>query len=201
VRNLLHGRPGREPAKRIRPETAAAILAVQPKVQDLWAGARVDATGTHRRLQALVALGHSQARLAARLGQTGPNFCRMMRASQVRAATARAVLDLYRELWLQPPPETTRYERNSASRARNFAEGHGWVLPAAWDDGAIDDPDARPAEGWKRSQRRTRGSAELAEEALDVMGQGHTREQAAERLGVSVAAIDKAFERTRGVAA
>jgi hypothetical protein len=66
---LIYGDAQRRlaPSKRIRPETERKILAVQATIDTLGATVHVDATGTRRRLQALVAVGWSQSQLARRL--------------------------------------------------------------------------------------------------------------------------------------
>ncbi len=199
---ILYGGPGnRPPSRRIRPQTAAAILAVRPAPEQLAPSALVDITGTRRRVQALVACGWSQARLARGLGLTAANFCGMLRRDQVTAATARAVGELYDRLWNQPPPEHDQRTRIAASRARNHAGQQGWAPPLAWDDDQIDDPGARPAEGWKRPARTTRRSAELAEDAEELFRrEGYTREHAAARLGVSLPALERALSVTRRAA-
>lgn len=194
ISQLLYGGPGgRPPSRRIRPRTAAAILAVQPGVTVLALRALIAAHGTHRRLQALVAIGWSQNQLAIRLGMALRNFCRLMRSGQVTVVTARAVTVLYDELWDQPAPEAEHREKIAASRARNYARARAWAPPAAWDDDEIDDPAARPAEGWERSARRS--TAAVVEEAQELETLGHTREQAAARLGVTRAALDQARAR------
>jgi transcriptional regulator with XRE-family HTH domain len=192
---ILYGGPGnRPPSKRIRPQTAKAILAVRPAPQQLAPGALVDSTGARRRAQALVAAGWSQARLARELGLTAANFCGMLRRDQVTAATARAVSDLYDRLWDQPPPEHDQRTRIAASRARRHAQRQGWAPPLAWDDDQIDLPDGRAAEGWKRPARPA--SAELAQDAGELIGrQGYTREHAAGRLGVSLSTLGQAISR------
>jgi hypothetical protein len=48
--------------------------------------------------------------------------------------------------------------------------------------------------------RTTRTAAELAAEAADVMAQGHTTGQAAERLGVTTSAVQYAFRRAQAAA-
>jgi hypothetical protein len=199
---ILYGGPGnRPPSKRVRPQTAAAILAVRPAPEQLAPSALVDITGTRRRAQALAATGWSQARLARELGLTAANFCAMLRRDQVTAATARAVGELYDRLWNRPPPEHDQRTRIAVARARNRAEREGWAPPLAWDDDQIDDPGAEPAEGWKRPARRTRPSAELAEDAEEVMRrEGYTREHAAVRLGVSLGALERALNVTRRAA-
>ncbi len=198
VCKLLYGGPGdRPPVKRVRPETEAAILAVRPGPDSLGASAPVDAAGTHRRVQALVWCGWSQSRISARLGMLQANFSDLMRRSQVTAATARSVRALYDEMWDQPPPESSHRERIAASRARNYARARGWAPPAAWDDDRIDDPHAAP-EGWDRPSRL--GAIEMAEEAHELAAFGLSRQQAAERLGVTKSALEKALERTREAA-
>ncbi|MGH3217892.1 MAG: hypothetical protein ACRDPY_04040 [Streptosporangiaceae bacterium] len=198
---LLYGGPGqREPSRRIRPETAAAILAVRPEAASLAPSAVVDATGSHRRLQALVAGGWCQAKLAGRLGMTSANFGACMGREQVTASTAQAVRSLYGDLWDQVPPESGQREKIAAARARNYARTHGWAPPAAWDDDVMDDPGAPAPEGWQRPASGRLRTAELAEDASELLGQGFTREHAAGRLGVSRAAIEKALSRTRDTA-
>jgi predicted transcriptional regulator len=197
VSRILYGGPGeRPPSQRARPHTAAAILAVTPSPGQLAPGALTDSTGSRRRLQALVATGWSQARLARELGLTAANFGAMMRCDHVTAGTARAVSDLYDQLWDQPPPEHDQRTRIAASRARRYAAERGWAPPLAWDDDLIDNPAAGPAEGWQRPARRR--SADLAEEAQELFGrEGYTREHAAARLGVAPSTLDMALRRAR----
>jgi hypothetical protein len=190
---LLYGGPGeRPPSRRIRPETEAAIISVRPSPEALGDSAPVDAAGTHRRVQALACNGWSLARICGRLGMLRSNFGALMDRGQVTAATARAVRALYDELWDQAPPEGTHHEKAAASRARNYARARGWAPPAAWDDDRIDDPQAAP-EDWKRPARR--GARELAEEARELTRFGLTRQQAAERLGVNLDALQAALRR------
>jgi hypothetical protein len=191
MRSLLYPAGTRTPAKRVSPATAAAILAVQPDLWALPATARVDPTGTRRRLQALVAVGWSQRRLAGLLGATACGFGHMMRDyDRVTAGRARAVRDLYDRLWNTPPPLATRFDRAAASRARRYAAASGWPRPGAWDDAEIDDPAARPVEGWLRRDRK-RKPAQLAEEARELARYGVGRAEAAERLGVSRNTLDQ----------
>lgn len=126
---------------------AEAILAVEPTLDALPGGTVIDASGTRRRIQALVAIGWSQSKIAARLGWTPANLSALLRRDRTVAATARAVRDLYEELWDQAPPEDTHRDKIAAARARNHATKCGWLPPAAWDDDLIDIPDDQlPAE-------------------------------------------------------
>lgn len=196
---LLYGGPAdRPPSRRIRPQTAAAILAVRPSAQAVAPGSLVDSAGTHRRVQALVADGRSQARLASQLALTRSNFGTMMRGGKVTAGTARAVRQLYDRLWGKPPPENGQRERIAAARARNYAAQRGWVPPLGWDDDVIDDPAGKPAKGWKRPACSRLRGADLAEDAGQLLARdGYTRPHAAARLGVAPSTLDAALRRSR----
>lgn len=144
VWKILYGDTTRNmpPSRRVRPATEAKILAV---TLDLADGAVIDGTGTRRRLQALVALGWSQAKLGDRLDIEAGNFWALMQGTTrpgVTVATARKVSVLYDELWSTPPPGGTKWEKIARANALNGAKRHGWVGPLAWDDATIDDPDA-----------------------------------------------------------
>ena len=195
LQDVLNGRPERgTPAQaKMRPRLAAAILAVEPTLDILLDKTVIDGAGTRRRLQALVALGWSQAKLAERIGWTPSNFTALIGEGRVIAASARLVRDLYNALWDQAPPEDSHRDKIAASRARNMAKARGWVPPQAWDDDAIDDPTAQPDLGAKTT--RARAIAEDAEEL--IVGQGYTTEHAAERLGVGVSYVQHALAAAR----
>lgn len=155
---LMYGQPlpdggRRPPCRRISPRTADRILSIPLTARA--DGARVDATGTRRRLAALVAIGWSQSKLADRLGMARANFGKTIRAAHVTVATERAVRALYDELWSAAPPEAQHRDKIAASRARRTAREHGWPPPLAWDDDSIDDPEAKP-------QHNAAGPRELA---------------------------------------
>lgn len=207
VHSLIYGAWPRPPSRRIRPETEAAILAVQPVPDNLADAAPVDATGSRRRLQALVACGWPQRWLATRLGWDWHFFQNVLyRKDRVTTATARAVTALYDALWDEAPPQDTPTERKSVRRARQLAGTRRWPLPQGWDDQAIDDP-AATAEDCRRRHERLRRT-ELAEDAAELIrsplaadggghhGQGYKLEHAAARLGVTPAALDQALHRT-----
>ena len=86
---LLHGDPrtGRPPSRRIRPATEAALLAVAPTVGNVAPGTVIDATGTRRRLQALLTRGWPQAHLAHLLGRRRNNVGRLLQARTVTGRT------------------------------------------------------------------------------------------------------------------
>jgi hypothetical protein len=99
-----------------------------------------------------------------------------------------------------PPGESAHRARISASRARNYARARDWALPMAWDEEALDDPDAGAAEGWRRSERTTIRSADLAEDAefVRLAGGCRTQNEVAVRLGVSRDRLDHACMRAGG---
>lgn len=98
----------------------------------------VPAIGTARRLQSLVAAGHSQAELAKHLGVSDQRVHQL--AVPIRNLIRRDTENRVRRLFLRLDGKAggSRYARTTARR-------HGWVDAAAWDD--LDDPDERPKLG------------------------------------------------------
>jgi AraC-like DNA-binding protein len=134
-----------EMKKRVSREVAEKILSVEPDLR--WLGDRIPfpAMGTHRRIQALVAIGWTLAEIGRRIGVHPTNVTRLVAGDQVWASTARAVSALYEELWNTRPPAETKQEKISRSRALNMAVARRWLPPMAWDD--IDaDPEPPVAE-------------------------------------------------------
>lgn len=142
---LLYGdsRRGMAPSKQIRPRNAVALLAVEPSLDNLGSVVSVDATGTHRRLQALIRAGWPKARLAKHLGMLPSNFGTVLTREQVTVRTARAVVRLYDELWSADPREHG-VDNQAYSRTINYASKLGWAPVGVWDDDTIDDPAASP---------------------------------------------------------
>jgi len=115
-----------------------------------------DATGTRRRVQALMAAGWPLARQAVMLGRDDTSFGRVLRVRRVTVKTARDVATLYDRIWDQVPPLADKWEKAASTSARKHAAAQGWPPPLAWDDSPgrhhIEDPAARPAPGWKRQE-------------------------------------------------
>jgi hypothetical protein len=105
--------------------------------------AKIPNVGTMRRLQALNAIGYSYALIGKHLGGVeSSNMWKYITGHQktVTAAFARNVEKVFHELQLHP-----RLDNDYATRrARENAESKGWAPPFAWDEGAIDDPNAEP---------------------------------------------------------
>lgn len=161
----------RPPRKQVQRDVAERLLAVE---LGLAGGVRVDATGTNRRLQALVAIGWPCSELARRLGIRPNNF--RPEQDRVNKSTADAVLALYDELWDQPR------SGGFAERARRMARRRGWAPPMAWDDDLIDDPEARPEDCKRVSESR----AITADDLRWLVDQVDSWEELSLRSGLAV---------------
>lgn len=139
ISRLLYGDKLRPPSRRVRPFTAAKLLALHADFDTLADSSRINATRTRRQVQALVAIGWTLTEQGRRIGWLTSNYQKLTCATLVEAATARIVDRMFEELSGTPAPDTV-----SARRARDTATRHGWVPPAAWDDETIDDPAATP---------------------------------------------------------
>lgn len=167
---------------KIRASTARRVLAVAsaPETQR-----PVPALGSIRRVQALMAAGHSVTVIRAAAGVNHNVMANLVSgaATGVWGCTAAAVAEAYDRLSMTA---------GSSARSRQRAERAGWPPPLAWLD--IDDPDENPA-GWQRrdSRRRSEDLAAEAEEIRRTCGIGW--DLIAERLGVARNTLEKARER------
>jgi AraC-like DNA-binding protein len=179
---LLYGDPTRNmtPSKRIRPQTAAAILAVEP---DLAPGAYIDAGPTWRRIEGLVALGYSKRWLAHQLGATGNGL--QIHTGQVQVRTAQAVQALADRIGDTPAPPS-----QASARARNYARARGWLTPTQQWAQEFDDGD---------EPQPTRPQV-LAENARWLIEGGLSIELAASRLGVSPDYLQDVLSGKKGAA-
>lgn len=96
----------------------------------------ISSLGTRRRVQALVAIGHTFSRIgdALDLSQSAANALAHRDGAYMRTSTAARVARLYDAWSMTLPPETTPLERRNAAYARTIARKHGWAPPLAWDD-------------------------------------------------------------------
>ncbi|WP_217235418.1 hypothetical protein [Streptomyces sp. AC555_RSS877] len=136
----------------------------------------VNATGTMRRLRALVAIGWPIDQLAPQLGIFPTALGNITRGelANVRATTADTVALHYQHLIRRPGP---------SNRSRILARKKGWHGPAAWDDN-IDDPNAQPEEcaPFEAAPKYERDPDRKREiEHLYLLGE--SPEQIAKRLG------------------
>lgn len=94
----------------------------------------VDATGTHRRMQALSWLGWSIPQIAGFAGMTPGKGREILARPLVRRSTAEAVARVYEELSMTVPATGTKAERIRVAGAKTRARNRGWVGPLAWNE-------------------------------------------------------------------
>lgn len=94
---------------------------------------KVDATGTHRRIQALMANGWSLDQIMERAGYRKSGNWIKYDATTLHVNTAAKIAAVYDELWDKPGP---------SKWTRTWARNQGYLPPMAWDDETIDDPAA-----------------------------------------------------------
>ncbi|MDJ0466095.1 hypothetical protein [Streptomyces sp. H27-C3] len=140
---LLYGDSDHEPGEQVRREPAEAVMAYWPTLGDFPDCARIDPTGTRRRVEALGALGWPRQAMADALGHHKNRFYTALASERVSARFARKVADLYDRWWDQKPADHG-VAAWVAERARRVAAEQQWPSPLAWDDASLDDPSAVP---------------------------------------------------------
>lgn len=140
------------------------------------AGACMPLVGAQRRLQALMANGHTGMDLAGYLGVNKRAVVAICAGHQqyVTADLARRIDSMFRELQLQ---------QGGSSITRGRALVKGWHPPLAWDEDTIDDPNALPAE-----VERAEGT-DWWPSYLELKDMGVSDEIAADRLGVKLKSL------------
>ncbi|MCU1667897.1 MAG: hypothetical protein JWP40_824 [Blastococcus sp.] len=148
IRQLAQDDRGDSPTTQgVRPSTAARVLGIDIDDARRAAGSRVDATGTRRRLQALIAVGWPARLLADQLDRRPSSLLRSMTGASVTAHTAHEVASLYEQLSGATPPEATSEQRVAADAARAHAAAQGWLPPLAWDNIDTDTTPPVPSAG------------------------------------------------------
>jgi len=188
---LLYGRDG-ELSQKVKPDTAAKLLAVQASLDDLSDRALVDAGPTRRRAQALAAIGWSLSEQARRVGCQHKHYSPLLTAPTVTARMARAVRDMYEELSMVPAPAG-----GSATRTRRMAAARGWLPPLEWNDidaaepapNTVDDPgdvvDEVAVERALAGERVELTDAELVAVLQAGTARGEPLSQLSNRLGIN----------------
>ncbi|MDX3165977.1 hypothetical protein PV516_19505 [Streptomyces scabiei] len=194
LERLLYGRPSqrRAPSRRIRAHHARALLVLRADPSAPPSRIPVDATGSVRRLRALGAMGFPDMVLARELDMHPMNFHVMLGQATVTVGVARRVAALYDRAW-NADPRTFGVSVRNVTRTLTRAAAGAWPSPLAWDDDSIDDPTAVPDLG----ARASRTAALVEDVSWLIEAYGYTRTQAAERIGVTKAAVDKAFARVK----
>lgn len=216
LQHLMWGRGQWGPGEKVKRETAELILAYWPSLDDFPEHAMIDATGSHRRIQALAVRGWSRNSVARHIGMRQDNFRDAIKQGRVTARLARRVAAAYDELWDQDPLEHG-ISLNSVSRTRGAAQRAGWCGPLAWDDDRIDDPFAMPqtdaampvvTEGGNVAARWLMGEAVILgrEDRREVLRHlfewtNDTPEEIAARLDMSPEAASRTWERIKAAAA
>ena len=187
LQGILTGRPerGTGPQEQVRPVLAAAVLAVEPTLENLAPSTLINPVGTRRRIQALIANGWPQQSLAARLNMTPSNFGAMIHREHVLVRRALQVRALYDELWRADPAQHGATAAG-ISRARKTAAANSWPPPGAWDDDTIDSPEATPQTG---SEQKPNRDAIRREEIQHLISFSHSEDEIAKRLDMSVSTV------------
>lgn len=96
---------------------------------------RTDPTGSVRRVQALMALGHSGVLLAEKIGCGRPNLPTWAKYRFMRTSKAQAIAQVYERYKDLPGTSVKTVTRAMAA---------GWLPPECWDGVDMDDPAAQP---------------------------------------------------------
>jgi hypothetical protein len=132
------------PTRHTRAASAAAILAIRPGMDTLAPGARIDAVGTRRRLQALAAIGWPSSVIGERIDRSRSHITGLRVANSVTVRVAQEVARLYQRMYYVRPQPVRSEERGAVTSTLTWAVKHGWAPPMAWTEATIDDPKARP---------------------------------------------------------
>ncbi|MET7944236.1 hypothetical protein [Streptomyces sp. NPDC005302] len=170
ISDLLSGR-----SRRTKRTTVTAVLNIRLDQAPPIPRGMSDATGTRRRLQALMVLGYTLPDIAAQVG-TGISSLQQTvegRWVNIRSMTATKVERVYRRLSTRPAPQS-----RFAEQARNQAMAEGWYGPMAWDD--IDNPACVPDPDAPSAPRSVH-----ADDVAELAGRGLDDHEIGRRLGVS----------------
>lgn len=162
---------------RIARATHVKIMAVAvPTTVDAWI--YVDATGSIRRLRALMAIGHSGRVIAERADTSQARIHKIASGVQptIRRHLADRIAQAYQQLAYQMAPQN-----RFTTRVRNDAARKKWHSPIAWDDD-IDDPNAKPETGRRRQDGPGRREKVDALEVARLTAAGKSAEQIAAEL-------------------
>ncbi|MFD3638265.1 hypothetical protein ACH43Y_14255 [Streptomyces rubiginosohelvolus] len=168
----------------VRRSVADRILAVKARPAP---GRFTDATGTRRRVQALIAIGHTVGHVSDEAGVDQSVLIDIIGGSQTRARgiTADRIAAAYD--WLSHQPPTS--ERTSAiSACRNRAARAGWPDPTWWEDmGHIDDPTFDPTTA-ERPLKRNELAALRRAEIEHLASYGYDADEIADRVNLGIKA-------------
>jgi DNA-binding CsgD family transcriptional regulator len=212
LQHLMWGRGEYGPGQQVRRETAELVMSYWPSLDDFPDAARIDATGTRRRVEAMAVRGWPRHMMAEQVGTVESHFRKAAGRSRVTARLARRVAALY-DAWWDKDPLEHGVPMRSVSRVRADAARQGFRSALAWDDDTIDDPnavpltDAAPAgytEGDDVAARFLMGESVVLDRAgrreviTHLMQWTHlSTEEIAERLELSTDAVSRTWERIK----
>lgn len=143
----------------------------------------IDPTGTRRRLQALMALGHNANTISSVEPALSVHMVRYLRSGKpgtpsrrVHRRLAATVARVYAVLSMVPGID---------NRSARQAETMGYRPPLAWDDESIDDPHAQPT-------ATTPGRVDRRAEVAWLVEGGESLERAVRRVGMTVSGWERA---------
>lgn len=176
IRRIAH-----QAVNRVRPETANIILALT--VDDMRRKV-LPATGSARRLQALVAIGWPFTSIAPHIRVDPRGITRVIHQPYIFRTTAEAIVTVYKQLKNQRP-EDHGVSLIGAQKSRALANRRGWPDPLWWEDmGHIDDPAFDPTTAEREMNKLELGMYRRSEiEHLASYGYGH--EEIAARLDIA----------------
>lgn len=135
-------RPRPATISKIRRENEQKILAMTFDVFTLTPGTNVAARGTHRRIQALCAIGYSLSFQAECIGWNTTNFAMLLKRDAIQVKTLLDVMAMFDEYSLTPRKSDVHQIKGGITRVKRLARKNKWVPPMAWD--SIDFDDAPP---------------------------------------------------------
>jgi hypothetical protein len=184
---IIWGRGGNPPNERVKTETAAKILAIQPDLDALAPSALTTITGSRRRLQALARMGWTWAAIGEHTGIDYRILSRVFAAGRVgiEAKTARTIRDAYDALWDKTPPAPNAYVASKIALTKRRAAHRGWSGPLDWEDIDADD---EPVVTVDDAQVRGLG---VLEDAEWLLGSGETPAHVTKALGRTAGSLAK----------
>lgn len=192
----LRGKYRGQPATReMRTDNAARLLAVKKQFTRMPDGARMPNLGAMRRVQALRAIGWPTTALVEKSGLSDFAIGAVSWQTWIEASTHRSIEVLYDLLHDQDPAENG-IENWVVRRTRREAARRRWAVPAAWTDIDTDKkPNPHIKSGRFQKPLPRARQDEVIEETEHLASFGLTREQIAQRVGITWNAVEQAHGR------
>ena len=142
----------------------------------------VDATGTHRRLQALCAMGYSMAELSRMLGRSERYLAVILDHKVINPKSAALVAALYDAHSHIPGP---------SNRAKLRALKKGWKPPLAWDN--IDDPSEGTEKPPAAGSLKGIDMLKRVQACQELKNKGMARKDIAREMGLTESQVRRAL--------